>query len=99
MNQWLESTQVIFTSDHGSQLFDRGVQNTKHTFLEGYSWVEEIENTKGNPHVARKKSIVPRQKQDSDDTSEDSEEDELNTDPSAVKYALQFGYNEMKIKE
>ena len=37
INQRLESTQVIFTSDHGSQLFDRGVQNTKHTFLDA-SW-------------------------------------------------------------
>ena len=32
-----DRTLVLFTSDHGSQLFDHGVQNSKHTFLEA-SW-------------------------------------------------------------
>jgi len=31
------STLVIFASDHGTELYDQGINNDKHTFLEG-SW-------------------------------------------------------------
>ena len=35
-------TLVIFTTDHGSQMFDHGIGNDKHTFFEGASHIPLI---------------------------------------------------------